>query len=266
MFLINPYILQTSGGSYSYLLDDYPGAYVAYSTRKLSSTYIGSCIRIRRSSDNAEQDIDFVGNDLDTASISSFCGAGVGYVVKWYDQSGNAEDKSNSTAANQPIIYNNGMITRNGKPYISASSSQWLQLTSAQNVSGSFTFFITYEKDASGNQAILLDGSNTYAWLDYGLNQYHSTNFTVPISSVYNVNTLYLNNTISLPASSSIYRNNTLIGTAGTKSGSSYLNRLPGNASRSATIHFSEFIFYPSDKTSDSPDINNNINNYFSIY
>jgi len=265
MFLINPYILQASGGS-SYLLDDYPGAFVAYSTRKISSTYMGSCIRIRRSSDNAEQDINFVSNDLDTASISSFCGGGIGYVVKWYDQSGNTADKSNSTAVNQPVIYNNGMITRNGKPYIQASSSQWLQLTSLQNVTGDFTFFITYEKNTTGNQAILFDGANTYSWLDYGLNQYQSTNFPVPISSVYNINTLYLNNTISLSASSSIYRNNTLIGTAGTKSGGSYLNRLPGNTLRTATIHFSEFIFYKADKTSDSPDINNNINNYFSIY
>ena len=264
MFLINPYILQASGSGY--ILDTYGSADFAFSIRKLSSSYLGACMRIRRSSDNAEQDIGFIGNDLDTSAISTFCGAGVGYVVKWYDQSGNLRDKSNSTAANQPIIYNNGMVTRNGIPYISASSTQWLALPSAQNVSGDFTFFITYEKDATGNQQILFDGSNTYAWLDYGLNQYHSTNFAVPISSVYNINTLYLNNTISLSSSSAIYRNNTLIGTSGAKSGSSYLNRLPANTLRTATIYFSEFIFYKSDKTTDSSDINSNINSYYSIY
>ena len=47
----------------------------AYSTRRLASAYVGSAIRIRRSSDNAEQDIGFVGENLDTAAISTFVGA-----------------------------------------------------------------------------------------------------------------------------------------------------------------------------------------------
>jgi hypothetical protein len=56
------------------LLDTYSGAAVAYSLRQLSSTYTGSAIRVRRSSDNAEQDISFVENDLDTASMLDFVG------------------------------------------------------------------------------------------------------------------------------------------------------------------------------------------------
>ena len=47
------------------LLDSYPGASVAYSLRKLSSTYAGSAIRVRRSSDNAEQDINFTAGVLE---------------------------------------------------------------------------------------------------------------------------------------------------------------------------------------------------------
>ena len=47
--------------SESLLLDTYSGASVAYSLRKLSSTYSGSTIRVRRSSDNTEQDIGFTG-------------------------------------------------------------------------------------------------------------------------------------------------------------------------------------------------------------
>jgi hypothetical protein len=51
----------TSGSSPapSYLLDTYSGAAVAYSLRKLSSTYNGSAIRVRRSSDNTEMNIGF---------------------------------------------------------------------------------------------------------------------------------------------------------------------------------------------------------------
>lgn len=55
------------------LLDLYPSASVAYSLRRLSGTYIGSAIRVRRASDNAEQNIGFdaLGN-LDTTALTTF--------------------------------------------------------------------------------------------------------------------------------------------------------------------------------------------------
>jgi len=56
------------------LLDTYPNAAVAYSLRKLRTAYTGAAIRVRRSSDNAEQDINFVGGDLDTSSMINFVG------------------------------------------------------------------------------------------------------------------------------------------------------------------------------------------------
>jgi hypothetical protein len=56
------------------LLNKYPGAVAAYSLRKLDKSYTGSAIRVRRSSDNAEQDIRFVNNQLDTESLATFAG------------------------------------------------------------------------------------------------------------------------------------------------------------------------------------------------
>ncbi len=40
-----------------FLLDQYPSAAVAYSVRKLRAAYTGNAIRVRRSSDNTEQEI-----------------------------------------------------------------------------------------------------------------------------------------------------------------------------------------------------------------
>jgi len=72
------------------LLDLYPNAALAYSFRKLSSSFNGSPIRVRRSSDNAEQDIPFDGSgDLDTANLLAFVGSNDGFICDWYDQSGN---------------------------------------------------------------------------------------------------------------------------------------------------------------------------------
>lgn len=88
----------------SYLLDQYSTAEAAYSLRKLRCAYGGSAVRIRRSSDNAEQDIGFSGQNFDDAAFTSFVGAGNGYVVTWYDQSGNARDISNAVTTTQPEL------------------------------------------------------------------------------------------------------------------------------------------------------------------
>jgi hypothetical protein len=107
------------------LLDLYSGAAAAYSLRRLSGTYQGSAIRVRRSSDNAEADIGFDSNgNLDTAALLSFCGVGNGFVTTWYDQSGNGYDATQTTAANQPQIVSGGsVILENGKPALQFDGS-----------------------------------------------------------------------------------------------------------------------------------------------
>lgn len=92
------------------LLDAYPNAEVAYSLRKLSNSYAGNSIRVRRSSDNTEQDIGFVNNELDIVSLLAFCGAGNGFVTTWYDQSGKSNNATQSTALNQSQIVSSGVL------------------------------------------------------------------------------------------------------------------------------------------------------------
>jgi len=95
------------------LLDLYPDADAAYSLRKLRTAYSGSAIRVRRSSDNAEQDINFVGNELDTGSLLSFVGAGDGFVSIWYDQSGSGNNITQLTATSQSRIVIGGVLSVN---------------------------------------------------------------------------------------------------------------------------------------------------------
>lgn len=80
----------------------------AFSNRLLRSAYTGDCMEVRRTSDDALADIGFDANgDLDTAAITSHCGASDGHVRTWYDQSGNGYDAPQTTNANQPQIYDN---------------------------------------------------------------------------------------------------------------------------------------------------------------
>jgi hypothetical protein len=60
-------------GGFLGLLDLFPNAAAAYSLRKLRAAYSGSAVRVRRSSDNTEQDIGFTTQgELDTTSLLSF--------------------------------------------------------------------------------------------------------------------------------------------------------------------------------------------------
>lgn len=54
------------------LLNIYPDAEVAYSLDKLDKNYEGSAVRVRRESDNEEQDIGFVSDLFDSASLETF--------------------------------------------------------------------------------------------------------------------------------------------------------------------------------------------------
>lgn len=114
---------------------DILNAEAAFGTRKLRTAYAGSCIRVRRSSDNAEQDIGFIGTSLDTASLLSFVGGGSGYITKWYDQSGNARDGVQATSANQPRIVNSGAV----ESALVLSGSQWLTTSAILSGTGDFT-------------------------------------------------------------------------------------------------------------------------------
>ena len=90
---INRGFVGAGGPAFIGLLDDYSGAEVAYSVRRLSGTYTGSAMRIREDGTDTELDIGFdASGDLDTAAIATHCGVNNGYVSKWYDQSGNAND------------------------------------------------------------------------------------------------------------------------------------------------------------------------------
>jgi hypothetical protein len=87
------------------ILDTVNNIAAAYSLRKVRSAYNGSAVRVRRSSDNTEQDIGFSGTgEFDSAAFSSFVGAGTGFVRTWYDQSGTGKDTGQPATASQPSI------------------------------------------------------------------------------------------------------------------------------------------------------------------
>jgi hypothetical protein len=112
----------------------------AYSLRKLSCTYTGPAIRVRRESTgtNAEGDVYFdasgqvsgsstvnitkTGTDYAAGAKTTFSAFFLGkniYVTTWYDQSGNGRNVTQTTSSQQPRIVNAGGIEMsNSKPSI----------------------------------------------------------------------------------------------------------------------------------------------------
>ena len=102
--------IKASGGAPPLILDQISGSEFAYSFFKLKTAYLGNCIRVRRDNDNAELDIGFVSNYIDTAAMLTFVGANNGRIVTFYDQSGNGFNATLATAAQQLQIVTTGVL------------------------------------------------------------------------------------------------------------------------------------------------------------
>jgi hypothetical protein len=277
------------------LLDTYSGAAAAYSLRLLRTAYTGNAIRVRRSSDNAEQDFGFSSNVLDTASLLTFCGVGNGFVTTWYDQSGNARNVTNATALNQPRIVNAGSIeTLNGKPSVFFDGSNDRLNSSAFTWGTAFTFIGAFSTVDTNNYnklySIGVDNTtSSYAFstfaaataIDWVANDalffgkgYLNTSNPRIISNgqLFTNNIQYLMFLNLSNTASNAYKNATEIlyrvNTTGTTDNTS--NILYLGASDTNTQNYNgrtqELIFYTSNQNSNRTGIETNINSFYTIY
>jgi len=249
------------------LLDTYTGAAAAYSLRKLSSSYSGNAIRVRRSSDNTEQDIGFnVFGELDTVSLASFCSGTDGFVKTWYDQSGSANDATQTTAANQPKIYDSvtGVVTENGKPIITRVANYQAFATPLSSFGSNVSVFMAtnnypyrgtaFNGHSSATFALhAFPASTASASSNVGTPTYYVNGSTASISTAGDVATTYngiqaVSSILSLDLSSWTSFN---IGVTGTYRG---------------MYDSQEFIIWDSDQSSNRANIESNINTFYSIY
>lgn len=153
------------------ILDIYTGAAAAYSLRKLRGAYSGAAVRVRRSNDNAEQDIGFDSNgNLNESALTSFVGANSGFVTTWYDQSGNARNMTQAIAASQPKIVTTGQIEKsqgkaaiyvNNGLSISANPASWLVIGNADRA----LISVITKRESSGEMSVWSGAhSSNQAW------------------------------------------------------------------------------------------------------
>jgi hypothetical protein len=142
-------------------------AAAAYGVRKLRGAYAGSAVRVRRASDNAEQDIGFSGEALDWASAISFKGASTIFVKTWYDQSGGSADLTQATAASQAGLDTSGeQLTFDGSNDfysvaldLSASDKLSAFMVAASATNADYQILLEHNTGAAANDLLIFTNS-----------------------------------------------------------------------------------------------------------
>lgn len=92
-------------GAYGLPGDLVTGARGIYGNRAMVTAWAnGNWIDVSATAGGTATTIKFINGQPDIAGLAAVIGAGLGYVSKLYDQSGNAYDATQTTAANQPVI------------------------------------------------------------------------------------------------------------------------------------------------------------------
>ena len=153
-----------------YVLDQYSGSLVGLSLRKISGSYSGSAIRVRRSGDNTESDIGFdAGGNLDTTSLLSF----VGYnnIALYSEEFDNVNwNKYITTVTSNQAIAPDGTMTADLLSEASANNyhtlSNGINLSFAVGTSWNVSLYVKKGPGTSAPNTIILgfpsSGTNTF--------------------------------------------------------------------------------------------------------
>jgi hypothetical protein len=260
------------------LLDEYAGAAAAYSLRSLSvnSTNV---VRVRRDSDNAEQD--FTASQITNGTLAAFVGSGNnGFVTTWYDQSG-SNNATQTSASAQPKIYDSvtGLVLENGIPALDFDGDDDFLSNSVLKVNPvPLSIFITCQSDNIASVRHLIDQSELVLAgiiirnLSNNNNVFYYTDIVNKDVSSASTNQNLMN--LFLSDGSQIFRLN---GTETYNASESITNntvptydfRISGDqdsSQRGWNGRIQEIIIYKSDQSFNSLAIETNINDHYNIY
>ena len=258
---INPYSFPAAASSF--LLDAYPGAAAAYSLRNLSSATT-NVVRVRRSS-GSPSEADFTAAQVTNGELATFVGAGNnGFVVYWYDQSGNGNHAGNTV--NQPQIVTSGAVNAlNGKPCITFNTNGTSTLVLGTRVANVRSVFEVLKIDPNQLTALnfLLGDTTNY---DYHGGGSTWLNPSIAAAVVRNGSNR-INNAITSLTTTNRVSSQVLISMIHT--GNAAAGRITEDrnlSGRSIRGNMQEVIIYTTDQTANVAGINGNINAHYTIY
>lgn len=291
---------QKVGSGFTGLLDTYTGAVSAYSVRRVSGSYNGSSIKVRRSSDDALQDIGFDSNgNLDTTALLAFVGTGGsdnGFVTTLYDQTGN-NDLANGSASQQPKIVEAGSVTTiGGETALKFNDAEFLQKTSAttnwvadSNLSIFSVFSVTDYTAAvdadrqvlyniSGDEVASAKGDTVVAMVrsdqlrigfrdEAGGTFTKKAGFQSPADNTQTLVSSIYDSSSTLTSTMNASTNGTVTGNPdGNRANNTFTIGALHNGAKTLTGFIQELVIWNSDQTSNRDNIAGDMNTYFDIY
>jgi len=253
------------------LLDLYPNAAAAYSLRKLRTSYSGPAIEARKTvaGETFVQDIGFVGNELDTASLLTFAEGGDVFVAKWYDQSEEGNDAAQVSESAQPQIVSSGLVIKvnNVAAIDFDGTNNYLETDTFTEIPQPTSYFGVFKFDESKNQNIF-DGSSANRQLIGGFDATYKLFAGIQITGgITNTNQNSFNGILS--TTDSLFINNISVISGNAGSGEIDEIVMGSNIFRNGGYlngKIQELIFYPSDQSENRADIEANINKNYNIY
>lgn len=253
-----------------------------YSLRRLNTAYKGPAIRVRRSSDNAQVNINYTLNhELDTQTLLDFVGSGnSGFVVTWYDQSGNGKHLVSGNTASPTIVSAGTLVTVNGKPALDfdgVNNFMYREVVPGITFSQNHSVFSVFrlKTNATNSRFIFqttVDTSNRFAISIQSQNicVYQTVNAAINVkSAAFQNNVSYLAYIDSGPLQ--LYLNN--VNATGTISTGGYATPtiVIGSArnwsvNTATAMYFQEIFMFQHKSTAEQTAIQNNINSYYNIY
>ena len=240
---------------------------MAYSLRNLSAASASNpVVRVRRSS-GSPSEADFKAGEVSDGTLETWVGAGNnGFVVTWYDQSGNNNHASQSTTALQPKIVSSGTLeTESGKPAVLWTATDiHLAFTTRLTTIRSYFLLAKVTNTSLGNDAPFLLGDSTSfdfhggatTWLNLVNSAAEVRNGVTRLNGV-------ATNFVTTNRSTTRYIF-TMIPTGNTEGSSLFRDRSSANKSWVGPVQ--EVIIYTSDQTASMPFVEANINTYYGVY
>jgi hypothetical protein len=260
------------------LLSSKKKATVIYSIRKVNLKYNGPAMRIRHGVSNMEQDVAFASNFLDTAGLKAFLSGSVGYVVRWYDQSGNNFHLSQPLAGSQPQIQLNqfgkkpAVVSDGINDYMTvafptAKNQPYTQAAVVNITGGTGDMFAVSHRYQSGTVGLIRAGGQTRV-----ANHGYTYVYTWPMST----NQLLISVRNNSAGTGSLRRNGVNVTPAATVANESQVGSITFFAELNSTgtvygnygaVKMAEYILWTTwDLTSKRDSIQNSINTFYQIY
>ncbi len=242
----------------------------AFSLRLLTQDYTGPLIRLRRTSDNVEQDFFPVSGQLDSSAILAWCGGSSARVRTWYNQVG-ATNAVQVNSAIQPHLVLAGVYIGMVSS-LNAGDRLSIDVTSFSGFTNASIFTVgARTSSAPGMHALQVAGSDNHH--PFGDSRVYTSAFIstrVSTSAVFSLPAIDEVQSIteivdSANLSISVYQNGLLKSTISIPAFAVLTSANIPFSSNNGRQKMGELIVFNNVLTSDVSTLNNNINSFYGI-